>query len=146
MVSNYLNNGTLKICRNCDHLIKEFQSYVWDAKSQKTGIDKPLKENDHCLAGDTIILTDEGYARIDSIIGKSGKIASSKENRFYFTDYKNVRKTREKQTVYELLLEDGTKIKSTSDHLFLTHNGWKRLDCLMHSDMVYTWNTSSFKI
>jgi PBSX family phage terminase large subunit len=48
-VSKYLNVGILKICQNCLNLIKEFQSYVWDPKSQKLGIDKPLKENDHAL-------------------------------------------------------------------------------------------------
>lgn len=48
-VSSYINNGTLKICRNCSHLIKEFHSYVWDAKSAKLGVDKPIKESDHCL-------------------------------------------------------------------------------------------------
>ncbi len=49
LVSMYLNNGTVKIVRNCSHLIKEFQSYVWDPKSFKTGEDRPLKENDHAL-------------------------------------------------------------------------------------------------
>lgn len=49
LVSKFLNNGTLKICRNCEHLIKEIQSYTWDAKSQKTGVDKPSKENDHSV-------------------------------------------------------------------------------------------------
>lgn len=49
LVSNFLNNGTMKICRKCFNLIKEFQSYVWDEKSLKTGVDKPLKENDHAL-------------------------------------------------------------------------------------------------
>lgn len=49
LVSMYLNNGTIKIARNCSHLIKEFQSYVWDPKSFKIGEDKPLKENDHAL-------------------------------------------------------------------------------------------------
>lgn len=48
-VGDLLNNGTLKICRKCDNLIKEFQSYVWDAKSIMTGVDKPKKENDHAL-------------------------------------------------------------------------------------------------
>lgn len=48
-VSNYLNTGALKICRSCTNLIKEFQSYLWDPKCAKTGVDKPLKENDHCL-------------------------------------------------------------------------------------------------
>lgn len=47
LVSNLLSNGTLKICRNCDILIKEIQGYVWDAKCAKTGVDKPSKEQDH---------------------------------------------------------------------------------------------------
>lgn len=49
MVSTYMNEGSLKICAQCPNLISEFQSYVWDAKSLKTGVDKPLKENDHAL-------------------------------------------------------------------------------------------------
>lgn len=48
-VSNYLTIGKLKICRKAHNLISEFQSYVWDPKSAKTGVDKPLKENDHLL-------------------------------------------------------------------------------------------------
>jgi PBSX family phage terminase large subunit len=49
MVSKFMSDGTLKIVSNCRNLIKEFQSYVWDSKSIKTGVDKPLKENDHAL-------------------------------------------------------------------------------------------------
>lgn len=46
-VSDLLANGTLKICRRCDELIKEIQGYIWDARSAITGVDKPVKENDH---------------------------------------------------------------------------------------------------
>lgn len=48
-VAKLLSNGTFKICRKCRNLIAEFQSYVWDEKSIKSGIDKPKKENDHAL-------------------------------------------------------------------------------------------------
>ncbi len=44
-----INNGTLKITRKCTNLVKELQSYVWDPKCLKTGVDKPLKENDHAV-------------------------------------------------------------------------------------------------
>lgn len=66
LVSNYLNNGTLKICRNCDHLIKEFQSYVWDPKSHKTGLDRPLKESDHLLDGLRYIIFSHFFAKGES--------------------------------------------------------------------------------
>lgn len=49
LVGKYFNNGTLKICRNCTELIKEMQSYVWDAKCAITGVDRPLKQSDHLI-------------------------------------------------------------------------------------------------
>jgi PBSX family phage terminase large subunit len=48
-VSNLLINGTLKIKRNCRKTIEEFQSYRWDEKANRLGIDKPCKQNDHIL-------------------------------------------------------------------------------------------------
>jgi PBSX family phage terminase large subunit len=48
-VAKLLNQGTFKICRKCRNMIAEFQSYVWDEKSIKSGVDKPKKENDHSL-------------------------------------------------------------------------------------------------
>lgn len=50
-VSNFLSNGTLKVCRKCKSLIKEMYTYVWDEKSVERGEDKPKKQNDHCLDG-----------------------------------------------------------------------------------------------
>lgn len=47
LVSKFFSNGTLKVCRNCQEMIKEIQGYIWDPKCKKTGIDKPLKERDH---------------------------------------------------------------------------------------------------
>ena len=72
LVSKFLNNGTLKICRKCDALIKEFQSYVWDPKCQKTGIDKPLKQSDHCL--DSV-----RYAIYTHFFGKEGSRMSARD-------------------------------------------------------------------
>jgi PBSX family phage terminase large subunit len=47
MVSKYMSDGTLKICRQCKNLIDEIQGYVWDASCARTGVDKPLKHADH---------------------------------------------------------------------------------------------------
>ncbi len=63
---NLLWNGTLKVCRGCTNVIKELQSYVWDAKSALTGIDKPKKVNDHAL--DAI-----RYALYTHLFGKDGQ-------------------------------------------------------------------------
>lgn len=42
-----LGTGDLKILLGNKCLIREMQSYAWDPKSAKTGIDKPLKQFDH---------------------------------------------------------------------------------------------------
>lgn len=145
MVSKLFNNGTLKVCKNCDILIKEIQGYVWDPKCEKTGKEQPLKRSDHCLVGETIVLTDSGYRRIDSLIGSKGKIASEKDLKAVMQDYEDVRKTRINAPVYTLTLEDGSNITCTKEHQFLTQSGWKMLSELTQSDTIYTWNTNSFK-
>ena len=145
LVSKFFNNGTLKICQNCSMLVKEIQGYVWDAHCAKTGKEVPKKASDHCLIGETLILTDKGYRRIDSLVGSQGKIASSDNLKIVMQNYEDVRKTRIEAPIYKLMLEDGSNITCTKEHQFLTQNGWKMLSELTQSDMIYTWNTNTFK-
>lgn len=49
-VASFLTGGRLFVYKHkCPNLLKEFSSYVWDAKAQAKGEDKPVKQNDHCL-------------------------------------------------------------------------------------------------
>lgn len=48
-VATLLNQGSIFIDKSCENLIKEFASYIWDAKAGERGEDKPVKEHDHCL-------------------------------------------------------------------------------------------------
>lgn len=48
-VSTKLKRGLLYVKDTCLNLLREFNAYVWDAKAQKIGEDKPMKDNDHCL-------------------------------------------------------------------------------------------------
>ena len=48
-VATLLNQGSFLIDRSCENLIKEFASYIWDAKAAEKGEDKPVKEHDHAL-------------------------------------------------------------------------------------------------
>lgn len=48
-VSNMLSNLKLFIYNKCLNLIREFGSYVWDAKAQDRGEDKPVKQFDHAM-------------------------------------------------------------------------------------------------
>ena len=44
-----LTRGKIKINRSCEHMIEEFQSYVWDEKAARNGEEKPVKQMDHSM-------------------------------------------------------------------------------------------------
>lgn len=67
-----LNEESFKICRKCTNLIQEFQSYVWDEKAAKMGVEKPKKENDHLL--DAL-----RYAVFSHFFGQEGAPTSPQE-------------------------------------------------------------------
>lgn len=48
-VSNLITAGDLVIRAECVNLIKEIEGYVWDAKSARDGIDRPVKVRDHAV-------------------------------------------------------------------------------------------------
>jgi PBSX family phage terminase large subunit len=48
-VGKKLQKRLLYIVEGCPNILREFNAYVWDAKAQKIGEDKPIKENDHAL-------------------------------------------------------------------------------------------------
>ena len=75
---------------------------------------------DHCLVGDTQVLTDEGYKSLESLVGTEGKVMShdGKYHKYY-----DVRLTRKQTDIYAIELEDGTKIYCTDDHRFMLPNG-----------------------
>ena len=44
-----MGQNRLTFSNACRMTLQEIPSYVWDAKhAQKTGEDRPVKENDHC--------------------------------------------------------------------------------------------------
>lgn len=44
--ARYLQDGSVKIGRNCKDSIREFGLYRWDDKAT---VDRPIKENDHAM-------------------------------------------------------------------------------------------------
>ncbi len=49
VVTEYLAGGDLKITQRCKNVIWEFSSYVWDAQAALRGVERPLKQHDHCM-------------------------------------------------------------------------------------------------
>ena len=121
-----LQTGKIKISPKCEMWKWEAQSYVW-ADSEADDI--PVKVNDHCLTGNTLVMTEHGEKPISELVGTSGKVWSfntftgEKELR----QYKDCRLTQKQVPVWELKTKSGKTIKGTIDHLILTKSGWLEL-------------------
>lgn len=50
-VASLLSLGKIAIYKECTNTLKEFASYIWDAKAAERGEDKPVKQWDHCMDG-----------------------------------------------------------------------------------------------
>lgn len=94
-----------------------------------------------CLSGDTWVTTEKGPQQIKDLIGK-GKIKLLKDGQFYESTEEGFFKTGHKP-IYELILENGCKIKATNNHKFLTNQGWVELKSLEVGDKVILSNNSN---
>lgn len=48
-VSQLLRDGKLGFHRGCVNTLQEFRAYVWDESAAALGVDKPVKDHDHCM-------------------------------------------------------------------------------------------------
>ena len=114
----------------CKNIIDEFKMYSYKV-DKNTGEILPLivDAHNHCLTGDSLVRTKEGNIYIKDLVGKEGELFCYNEDKQEVTlsNYKDVRMTSKNESVMELELESGEKIRATPDHLFYTSNGWKRL-------------------
>jgi len=91
-----------------------------------------------CITDDCNILSSTGKVTLKEIIIKLKK----KEKIFVKTHMGNFKQVlffwkKGKREVYEIILENGLKIKCTKDHKFLTENGWKELkDLNINKDKI----------
>jgi hypothetical protein len=86
-----------------------------------------------CLTADTFIMTDEGPKQISELVNRpfnaivNGEIYPSTTMGFWHSG---------KKSVYELKTSRGYKIKATSNHKFLTNDGWKEIRELSENDVL----------
>lgn len=134
-VARYLRDGTIKIHRCCKNSIREFGLYRWDEKSTE---DRPIKENDHCLTGDTVVNTVFGGRKIKDLVGKFGFVWSYNEKwkKKCIRPFFGVKKTRENQPILKITLENGKIVRCTPDHRILTENGWIEAKYLTQSSKI----------
>lgn len=152
ILASEMQKGNVFICSECTNTIREIEGYVWDPKAADKGEDIPLKKNDHaCVTGDTIILGSKHFGNSNRNITIK-ELSEFNRNNGYLLNYNiesgqvekdsyvNPILTQENVEIWELELEDGTKLKATPDHQILTQRGYIELQRLMLSDIVLTWN------
>jgi hypothetical protein len=110
-----LSAGKLKVFRTCGNLLSEYRLYRRDTKG------KIVKEHDHCLAPDTIVHTTDGRRRIADLVGTSGEVLTVGGE---YTPYRDCRMTRADAPLVAVHFDDGSVVRCTPDHRFLTPSGW----------------------
>lgn len=54
-----LKAGVYRVGAECEKTREEYSCYIWDAKSQQSGVDEPVKENDHHMDETRYVLAEE---------------------------------------------------------------------------------------
>lgn len=112
----------LYIFNTCKELQRELKFYRWAEGKEKEGEKEKTEGSDHaCLHPDTLVITREGKIKISDLIGTTGEILNL--NNEYET-YTNCSLTGKNKRIVEILFNDGSRIKCTPDHKFLTPDGW----------------------
>jgi hypothetical protein len=126
--------------KECPKTYKEFVDYEYEQDKDGNFISAYPDADNHCLVGDTLILTENGNVEIEKLVGTTGKLyAYDIENKCVVkTDYINCRQTFEEADIYEIEFEDGSIVECTYDHPILTSNrGYvKVIDLTTDDDIV----------
>jgi len=135
---NSVKKHKIVIHSSVHNCIKEISTYRWRTDKNGMCLDIPVKEEDHCVIGDTVIDTTTGQYTIKELVGLEGLVycydTINKQittERFY-----NVRLTNKHQEVYIITTISGKKIIATQDHLILTNHGFIPLENLSQLEAI----------
>jgi len=132
-IDGLLNSHLYIFKDKCPKLCWELQHYRYKENTEATDRqnnepEKPVKKDDHCLAGDSIINTVNGDFKIKDLVGKSGYVYSysNELKRVQVNRYDNVRQTKVAETL-KITLDDDSEIVCTYDHPIMIRSGEYRL-------------------
>ena len=133
--ANALDNGYIKISPSCKNWKEEAAGYVWDTNCID---DRPVKENDHCLIGETLVDTKNGAKTISELVGTFGEVWSynTETGVVELKPYHDCRLTQKQAEIYEIETEDGRFIRCTGEHPILTERGYVLAKDLTASDRI----------
>ncbi|MBA2632339.1 MAG: intein-containing adenosylcobalamin-dependent ribonucleoside-diphosphate reductase, partial [Chloroflexi bacterium] len=93
----------------------------------------PINASNPCVTGDTLVATDEGWRRIDSLVGKRANVIGADGqphpvDRIFPTGTK---------PVFELKTRSGYRVRITEDHLVATQRGDVAVKDLTREDRIF---------
>ena len=122
----------------CPVAAKEFLHYEYERDKDGNIITGYPDGDDHCLTGDTLVLTETGPKPIAELVGTAGNVWSfnTETGEPELRPYTDCRMTRKKAEIVKINLADGGYIKCTADHLILTERGYVEAGNLTENDSI----------
>lgn len=114
----------LYVFSTCRDFIRTVPALQHDASRAE---DVDTDGEDHCFAGDTLVRTAGGLYPVADLVGSGGEVWSSDGQ---LHRYQSVRMTRRNAPIVRLTFSDGSAVRCTPDHLFLTDRGWEQAQFL----------------
>ncbi len=103
----------------------------------------PIMSCNPCVAGDTLVYTDQGLLTIRELYETAAKPDVTVDSRFgyerTFASASRAFKTGYKE-VYRLQTREGYYVRATANHRIMTNRGWVELQYLRPGDKVHTLN------
>lgn len=118
----------------CATLLKALENYRQEYDSKKKVYkNHPLHDqwSHACFTGDTKILTRSGMRQIMDVIDGDEVLTL-----FGWKSCTKAQKTQKNASLVQITFADGTKVKCTEDHLFLTTKGWKSAQQLTRGSAI----------
>jgi hypothetical protein len=126
----------LYVSPRCRNTIAEFALYrrKRDVHDREAILEDIEDKNNHCLAGDSLVLTHRGDVPIRDVV--VGDLVQTRSG-WHTVEWSG--QTFEAADLWCLETSDGRAIHGTPDHRIWTDRGWVRLDALRYGDMLCTW-------
>lgn len=131
---NKMLEYNIKVTKRSVNLLYEFRNYTWDKDKDGNYINEPIDKWNHCFSGETMVLTDAGNKRIDSIKIGDHVITSNGCKRVNKTFNNGRKKILDIRLIFDTFI---VEIKATPNHKFKTIKGWKQLHQLTKGDVLY---------
>lgn len=124
-----LRDGGIKFFSTCRHAIRTIPQLVYD-KTRVEDVD--TDQEDHCLVGDTLVMTTRGEVPIKDVV--AGDVVL---NRFGWFRVEKSWLTNDSAKIYRVDFSNGAEIRGTGNHKVWTANrGVVQLDALRYGDIM----------